>query len=231
MPVSADAGASARSNFWFSFDHGPVHVISGSSEHPYGTGTPQRVWIEAALARATARRAEGKGSADWIIFSVHRPLLCSDGGAAVPSLHAELSPLLQHHGVDVVLTGHAHCYERIHPTYVNGTVASLPARRHAGPNGDEDVYVRPRAPVHVVNGAAGAFQHETWNSPMPAWSAVRIADGFKRTAAGKTGHGIQSYEGSYSYGCFEMVNSTAMRYTVRSIAPRWNLTDTFWIVK
>ena len=83
----------------------------------------------------------------------------------------------------------------------------------------------------MVNGAAGAFQHETWHSPAPAWSAVRIADGFKRTAAGKTGHGTQSYEGSYSYGCFEMVNSTAMRYTVRSIAPRWNLTDTFWIVK
>lgn len=57
MPVSAAAeDAGARANFWFEFDYGPVHVISGSSEHNYTQGSPQHTWIATALASPSMSR-------------------------------------------------------------------------------------------------------------------------------------------------------------------------------
>ena len=94
-------------------------------------------------ARSAARRSR-QDSADWIVFSVHRPLLCSDSSewdAHKPGapIHKALGPLLHQYGVDLVLTGHEHAYERIHPTTMNGTVLALPTRKHMG----ADVYTNP----------------------------------------------------------------------------------------
>ena len=69
---------------------------------------PKQVdWIDNAL-RASAE--------DWKIVVFHHPIY-SDGDRHGPdvSLRVILEPLLVRHGVDVVLTGHEHIYERIKP--------------------------------------------------------------------------------------------------------------------
>ena len=66
-----------------------------------------------------------------------------------------------------------------------------------------------------MNGAAGAFQEESWETPSPVWSAVRIADGYKHTASGRQGKGVETYAASYGYGAFTLYNSSALRYSVK----------------
>jgi 3',5'-cyclic AMP phosphodiesterase CpdA len=67
----------------------------------------QLEWFEGAL------RAAGDG---WKIVVFHHPLY-SDGDRHGPnvSLRVLLEPLLVTHGVDVVMSGHEHIYERIKP--------------------------------------------------------------------------------------------------------------------
>ena len=52
-----------------------------------------------------------------------------------------LETLFYENGVDVIIQGHEHSYERLWPVY-NETVT--------GKN-----YINPRAPVHIISGAAG----------------------------------------------------------------------------
>jgi predicted phosphodiesterase len=70
----------------------------------------QTAWLEAQLKDA------GKG--DWKICIFHHPLYSSAKyhGSAV-DLRQLLEPLFIKYGVDVVLSGHDHVYERVHPQH------------------------------------------------------------------------------------------------------------------
>jgi len=70
----------------------------------------QSAWLETQLKEA------GKG--DWKICYFHHPLY-SSGKYHGPSLDLRqlLEPLFIKYGVDVVLSGHEHVYERIHPQH------------------------------------------------------------------------------------------------------------------
>ena len=41
----------------------------------------------------------------------------------------------------------------------------------------QNEYVRPKGPVHLMVGSAGALQNEKWFQPSPAWSAIRFSYG------------------------------------------------------
>ena len=65
----------------------------------------------------------------------------------------DLEAIFYRHGVDVVFEAHQHSYERTWPVY-NGTVFN----ESSSDNGNDrsgSPYVNPRAPVHLVSGAAG----------------------------------------------------------------------------
>ena len=68
---------------------------------------PQIEWLERELAASKS---------EWKIVSMHHPLY-SSGEKHGPSLElrAILEPIFVKHGVDVVLAGHEHFYERIKP--------------------------------------------------------------------------------------------------------------------
>ena len=67
----------------------------------------QRRWVEEALQASRAR---------WKVAFFHHPLYSSaDRHGSRLDLRAELEPLLVRNGVDAVLTGHDHTYERIKP--------------------------------------------------------------------------------------------------------------------
>jgi predicted phosphodiesterase len=82
----------------------------------------QLAWLEKEL--------EASGS-DWKICFLHHPLY-SSGKKHGPSeeLRKVLEPLFQRHGVDVVLQGHEHFYERIEPQrgilyFISGAAGQL----------------------------------------------------------------------------------------------------------
>jgi hypothetical protein len=162
MPGTASGG---NLSFWYSFTQGPVHFVSLSSEHPSDPGSPQTSWLAADLASVD------DAVTPWTIVLLHRPLLsaCVDEeGDHVPG-NARLAawePLFRKHGVDLVIQGHQHLYERIHPN-LNGTVVALP-------QGPGNTYTNPGAPLYIVAATSGAVIQGSWQSPLPPWSAVQI---------------------------------------------------------
>jgi hypothetical protein len=82
----------------------------------------QLEWLETELARSSSR---------WKIVFLHHPIYSSGGkhGSDV-TLRKVLEPLFVAHGVDVVLQGHDHFYERLEPQqgiyyFVSGASAKL----------------------------------------------------------------------------------------------------------
>ena len=109
-----DSGAPYREVFalpgesgerWYSFDWGPVHFVALDAETRLGG---QSAWLERDLA-ATRQ--------PWRIVYVHRPLYSSGKHGSDRVLRRELEPILVRHGVQLVLSGHEHDYERSRPMH------------------------------------------------------------------------------------------------------------------
>lgn len=225
----------SEGNFWYSFQYGNVHICSASSEHNYLPGSPQHTWIDNDL-----RAARAEPSVDWIIFSLHRPLLSSDKSeynshSPGASMLTALEPLLLTHGVDITLTGHQHAYERVHPT-VNGTVVQMPKMVDGVPR-----YTAPTAPLHLMIGCSGAMQDESWEEPTPPWSAQHFSNKLGQVRACRVFASIHSalltvgfaavqpLLDSYGYGRVDVLNSTHLRFSFVPVAG--TLSDVFWLVK
>jgi predicted phosphodiesterase len=99
---------------YYSFDAGPVHFASLDTNEafrigaaaPIGEGSAQYAWLDADLAASKAR---------WKVLTMHVPLFASDGHGDMAYLRKTLLPLIKKHGVDLVLAGHDHFYERWKP--------------------------------------------------------------------------------------------------------------------
>jgi acid phosphatase type 7 len=88
---------------WYSFDWGPAHFVALDTEADYAA---QARWLDDDLAAATA---------PWKIVYLHRPPYSSGTHGSDSNLRAKLAPVLERHGVQLVLAGHDHHYERIQP--------------------------------------------------------------------------------------------------------------------
>ena len=222
MPGPASGG---EGNFWWSTNVGGVHLVSISSEHDYGARTsPQWRWLAGDLAAANGNRAR----VPWVVLAVHRPMYSSDAdgwNAHSPgcALQTSIEPLLLQHRVDLVLAGHQHCYEHVLPVR-NGTVLDRPTQQ-GGP-GCEAVYRNPRGPPHITLGTAGAAQAESWRTPQPPWSHLRLANG--RNPSAPPGDGWH-YEDTFGYG--RLTAHNASHLSLRFVPIRGSLDDCFWIVK
>ncbi|TNE86158.1 MAG: metallophosphoesterase family protein [Deltaproteobacteria bacterium] len=94
---------------YWSFDHGPLHVIGLDSEGAlYDTGDDdQIVWGTADLA--------AHADAPWKIALWHKPPFTGhETRTGDLFARARLQPMIEEAGVDVVLVGHDHFYERFH---------------------------------------------------------------------------------------------------------------------
>ena len=145
----------ARTERYYSFDWGPVHFVSLDSQCGLGyTSTPdcspaaQTRWLEEDLATT---------SQQWkVAFFHHAPWSSGDHGSYT-ALRTTWGPLLEKYGVDLVLVGHDHNYERSKPMVGSGVAG-------AG----------QRGVTYVVVGSGGASLRP-FNSTAPSWSAYRNA--------------------------------------------------------
>ena len=105
---------------------------------------------------------------------LHRPVYCSEDGAAQPGsnqFQVSMEPLMVQYDVDIVIQGHMHAYERIHPL-VNGEVTVEPVKEGGGRTGVDVYKSQGKGPVYVVQGNTGAMQFERWANPQPDYSAI-----------------------------------------------------------
>jgi Calcineurin-like phosphoesterase/Purple acid Phosphatase, N-terminal domain/Secretion system C-terminal sorting domain/Periplasmic copper-binding protein (NosD) len=159
---------------YYSFDYGDVHFICLDSE----TNPPGMLqWCTNDLEQTTAR---------WIIAFWHHPPYTkgthdSDEDGQLIDMREIYLPVLEAHGVDLVLTGHSHIYERsffLNGHYGNSNSFSL-VNHTVGDTGDGDgqidgdgAYAKDceadEGAVYVVTGSAGRAGDDTPNEDHEA---------------------------------------------------------------
>ena len=109
LPRNGEAGGVASgTEAYYSFDYGNMHFVCLNSETDPSPDGAMMTWLEADLA------ANDK---EWIIAFWHRAPYSrgsanSDTDSRQIALRQNAVPLLERYGVDLVLTGHTHAYER-----------------------------------------------------------------------------------------------------------------------
>jgi hypothetical protein len=245
MPKNPDL--LSNGSFWYTYEYGNSRWISISSEHDLSEGSPQRTFLIAALEFSVARR----DVVPWIVVSIHKPMYCSCDGWGISPYRAQLESLMIQYDVDLMLNGHLHAYERVHPVK-DGIVTVFPDKMKTSARETVDVYRSTgQGPVIVVQGNTGGMQGETWMQPQPEWSAVRMANGFipkNNTESALDGRGKQHdisirgiveeikklkdyhYVDTYGFGVATFVNATHMYYQSIPVAHTIGY-DSFWVVK
>jgi hypothetical protein len=121
---------------YYSFDAANVHFIALDSNQSVAAGTPMHDWLVSDLA----------GAADWkIVFFHHPPFSSAMHAPDGPALRAAYEPLFAAGGVDLVLNGHDHVYERTYPL-----LQSVITNKDQEPN-----YLNPAGTIYVVTGGGG----------------------------------------------------------------------------
>ena len=110
LPAAAQAGgAVSGTEAYYSFDFGNVHFIClDSYETSRAPGSPMMTWLALDLLGTTK---------DWIIAFWHHPPYTkgshdSDSEVELIEMRQSALPLLEARGVDLVLCGHSHSFER-----------------------------------------------------------------------------------------------------------------------
>jgi hypothetical protein len=149
MPSAESGGVE---NFWYSFDYGPVHFVTFNTETdypnaadepggegaenagPFAPSGTQLAWLKKDLASVDRKKTP------WVVAAGHRPWYVS--APECVECQSAFEPVLYQYGVDLVLSGHKHFYER-HAAVWNGTA--------------EEINADPTYPWYIVNGAGGHY--------------------------------------------------------------------------
>ena len=145
---------------WYAFTVGSVRVVSIANDdvcyqdggdsyvRGYSAGR-QKAWLESTLRAARADRA-----IDWIVICMHQVAISTADKFNVADLgvREEWLPLFDRFGVDLVVCGHEHHYERSHP--IRGAEAN-PTRTPVPRGTALDVIDTTQGTVHMVIGGGG----------------------------------------------------------------------------
>ncbi len=164
LPTAAEAGGVASgTEKYYSFDYGRIHFIAldsmTSSRLP---GSAMLTWLQADLTATTQ---------DWIIAFWHHPPYTkgshnSDTETELIEMRSNVLPILEAGGVDLVLCGHSHSYERsflINGHYGLSTTfnALMKLNPGGGREGIDGTYTKPlglaanQGVVYLVAGNGG----------------------------------------------------------------------------
>lgn len=136
-----------------------------------------------------------------------------------------LEELLNESGVDVIISAHQHSYERTKPLF-NYEIKSGFAER---------AYINPKAPIHIITGAAGNKDGKhRFKPPTPEWSLFRsevrhpfldilLIDSLIKSSL------LQDY----GYTRFKVFNSSHLYFEQVSTEPgrEGTVIDLFYIIK
>jgi len=115
-------------NPFYSFNLYNVHFLVMSSETSFENSSEQYRFVNSDLEMASS-----DPRVDWIIVSFHRPAYTSpthnEGDALLRDTY---HPIFERYGVDMVLQGHNHNYQRTYPIKYNSTFSEDPIIENTG---------------------------------------------------------------------------------------------------
>lgn len=145
--------------FWYSRQIPGVHMVFMSTEHDYNPGSAQYAWLEQELGSID------REATPFLIVYGHSPMYSSNSyhGSEV-ELRTAVEKLYVDYGVDLVIAGHDHFYERTWPVSAEVVMDT---------GNGFDRFSRGEGPIHLVIGMAGRSAYEDLDEPQPEWSAYR----------------------------------------------------------
>lgn len=220
MPTNGQAGGLASgTEHYYSFDYANIHFVCLDSMTAIfrQPGSAMLQWLQADLADTTR---------DWVIAYWHHPPYTkgshdSDGEFDLIEMRENVLPVLESFGVDLVLSGHSHAYERSHlidgfygpSTTVNPTNF---INSGDGQTNGTGAYLKPagglgarRGTVYVVDGSSGgqsgggSLDHPAmYYSVLTAGALVIDVDGLRLdahfvTASGTVDDSFTLFKGDY----------------------------------
>lgn len=136
---------SAGGDYWFTY--GSVLYLVLNSNDP--SISEHDAFIRQAL--------EANPDAGWRVLMFHHSLYSSAGhtyDSTVKSLRTGLTPVIDKYGIDLVLSGHDHCYSRTFPL--------------------RDGVTQAGGTVYITAGSASGSKYYALNSTPEAYAAVRL---------------------------------------------------------
>ncbi len=192
LPTAGEAGGTpSGTEAYYSFDYANVHfIVLDSQQSSRARGSAMLTWLQQDLAGTNQ---------DWIIATFHHPPYSkgshnsdsfADSGGRMVEMRENALPILEAGGVDVVLTGHSHGYERsffingvygygTSPNFVTPSFSTLQANGDILDDGDGDpardgAYVKSpdvnQGAVYVVAGHGGKLPAGTGTHPVMVFS-------------------------------------------------------------
>lgn len=191
--VVAAAGSAFPRMASYSFDYGNVHwTVLDSNVYADWTSPALKAWLEADL-----RAAQG---ATWRIAALHHPLFQSSRSHMDDQWMRPISPLLEQYGVDLVLAGHVHNYQRTAPLRFRPTKVGPRSRPVEGTFTVDEAFdgktaTRARGVIHIVTGAGGAELYDPWQTEVRAswqpWTRAFISDRHSFTVLDVAGRALK----------------------------------------
>jgi predicted phosphodiesterase len=132
---------------YYSFDLQNIHFLALSTEVSFNVNSAQYKFVKDDLSKAASNP-----NIDWIIAYYHRPMY------TLPSTHPAITflrsiyhPLFEQYGVDLVLQGHNHNYQRTYPIKFNSVNPGHPIETSTNTTN----YTDPDGQIFVTVGTGG----------------------------------------------------------------------------
>ncbi|MBN8826269.1 MULTISPECIES: metallophosphoesterase [unclassified Spirosoma] len=191
FPQQGEAGGiPSGSKSYYAANYGNVHLISLDSQgrqdgqyRLYDTTSAQVQWLKRDLAA---------NKLPWTIVIFHHPPYSkgghnSDTEESMRLIRENLTPILERFGVDLVMNGHSHGYERTYRlkglrglanTFDKGNhLADNNTGRYDGSPNSCPILSKGQGTVYVVNGSGGQLGGQSPGFPHPATVYNNVAQG------------------------------------------------------
>ena len=193
-------------NYWYTFTAGSVQVVSLQNDdvcyqdggntyiHGYSHGL-QRRWLQQTLADARDNPA-----IDWIVVCMHQLAVSSSesGNGCDLGIREQFVPLFDKYGVDLVLCGHDHDYERSYA--LRGVVKGSPTKRPAVASHNTDSVDTTHGTVHLTLGGGGtALPSNVFSGSRPGGGQAKVITG-KSTSENEPSDWSAIRDDAYPYG-------------------------------
>ena len=177
LPENAEAGgiASGTENY-YSIDHSNIHFVMLDSQASGRSATGEMAeWLKKDLAQ---------NNKTWLVVAFHHPPYtkgshnsddAGDSRGRMRDMRENILPILEKSGVDLVLSGHSHMYERsylLNCAYGQSTDFSTANIVSEGVNNQHRQYIKPMLPapnqgaVYMVAGSSSKVDYGPLNHPV-----------------------------------------------------------------
>jgi hypothetical protein len=152
---------------YYSFDFENIHFITIDTNAPVDVNSEQFKFVKTDLEQAASNK-----SITWIIPFFHFPAYSITSAETIKdvdptdsiavtitsfeSLKNIYQPLFDKYGINIVLQGHAHNYQRTYPISYNASRPSSPIIK----NTNNDTYQKPAGEIFLTVGTGGESLHE-----------------------------------------------------------------------